>query len=60
MPTPKINTFWEKTRAGLDDVDMNTSVEEVEDADVFTMEGRPKTRHPRPLAALGVTYYGDF
>ena len=44
MPTQKINDFWEKTRAGLDAVKMNASVEEVEDADVFTIEGRVKTR----------------
>ena len=44
MPTQKIKNFWEKTRAELDEVEMNASVEKVEDADVFTMEGGVKTR----------------
>ena len=44
MPTQKIKSFWQKTRAGLDEVSMNASVEEVEDADVFTLEGGVKTR----------------
>ena len=44
MPTQKIADFWEKTRAELDEVDMNASVEAVEDVDVFTMESRIKTR----------------
>ena len=44
MPTQKIRAFWEKTRAELDEVEMNASVDKVEDADVFTMEGGVKTR----------------
>ena len=44
MPAEKVRTFWEKTRAELDEVPMSASLAEVEDADVFTMEGRIKTR----------------
>ena len=44
MPAQKVNTFWEKTRAELDEVELNASLEAVEDADAFTMEGRVKTR----------------
>ena len=44
MPTQKIMNFWEKTRAELDEVDMNASIDKVDDADVFTMEGGVKTR----------------
>ena len=44
MPTQKISDFWNKTRAELDEVDMNASVEAVEDVDVFTMESAIKTR----------------
>ncbi len=44
MPTSKVSTFWERTRAELDEVELNASLEEVEDADVFTIEGRVKTR----------------
>ncbi len=44
MPATEIKRFWEQTRAGLDEVDMNVTVEPVEESDVFTMEGRIKTR----------------
>ena len=43
MPTEKISRFWKQTRAQLDQVAMDASVEPVEEADVFTMEGRVKT-----------------
>ena len=44
MPTPEISDFWRKTRAELDEVEMNASLELVEDADEFTKEGWVKTR----------------
>ncbi len=44
MPTEKIRNFWEMTRAELDEVEIDATVEPVEEADVFTMEGRVKTR----------------
>ena len=44
MPTEKVRMFWDKTRAELDEVEINASVEPVEDPDVFTIEGRIKTR----------------
>ena len=40
MPATEIKRFWEQTRAGLDEVDMNATIEPVEESDVFTMEGR--------------------
>lgn len=44
MPTQKIQDFWNRTRAELDEVEMNLSMEPVVDADEFTKEGRIKTR----------------
>ena len=44
MPEQEIHRFWEKTRAGLDEVAIDARVETVEESDVFTMEGRIKTR----------------
>ena len=44
MPVEEIRRFWEKTRAGLDEVAVDAHVEAVEESDVFTMEGRIKTR----------------
>ena len=44
MPTKKVREFWDRSRAELDEVEMNPSVEPVEDADEFTVEGRIKTR----------------
>ncbi len=44
MPTEEIRKFWDQTRAGLDEVELNASVEPVEQSDVFTVEGRIKTR----------------
>ena len=44
MPTEKVRTFWEKTRAELDEVELNASVEPAEGADAFTAEGRIKSR----------------
>ena len=45
MPVEDIRGFWERTRAGLDDVAVDANVEAVEESDVFTMEGRIKTRN---------------
>ncbi|MCH7622130.1 MAG: acetylxylan esterase [Chloroflexi bacterium] len=44
MPAAEIKKFWEQTRASLAEVDLNATVEPVEETDVFTMEGRIKTR----------------
>ncbi len=44
MPAAEIKKFWEQTRASLAEVDVNATVEQVEETDVFTMEGRIKTR----------------
>ena len=44
MPVEKIQKFWEQTRAQLAEVEMDASVEPVEQSDAFTMEGRIKTR----------------
>ena len=44
MPIEEIRRFWEGTRAGLDEVAVDAHVEAVEESDVFTMEGRNKTR----------------
>jgi cephalosporin-C deacetylase len=44
MPSDDIRKFWEETRAILAKVDMDAKVEPVEESDVFTMEGRIKTR----------------
>ncbi|MBI3329090.1 MAG: acetylxylan esterase, partial [Nitrospinae bacterium] len=44
MPGEEIRKFWEETRAALDKVDMKAQVKPVEECDVFTMEGRIKTR----------------
>ena len=44
MPAEKIGKFWEQTRAQLAEVEMDARVEPVEQSDVFTMEGRIKTR----------------
>jgi cephalosporin-C deacetylase len=44
MPGEEIRKFWEETRAALAKVDMDAKVETVEESDVFTMEGRIKTR----------------
>ncbi len=44
MPTEEIRKFWEQTRASLDEVELDASVEPVEQSDVFTIEGRIKTR----------------
>lgn len=44
MPAQKIRNFWVKTRAELDEVEIDAQVVPVEETDVFTMEGRIKTR----------------
>ncbi|HSF28951.1 MAG TPA: acetylxylan esterase, partial [Candidatus Tectomicrobia bacterium] len=44
MPAEDIRKFWEQTRAALNEVKMDATVEPVEQSDVFTMEGRIKTR----------------
>lgn len=44
MPTKEIQTFWDQTRESLAEVEMDAKVEAVEESDVFTMEGRIKTR----------------
>ncbi len=44
MPTQNIQDFWNRTRAELDEVELNLSMEPVEDADEFTTEGRVKSR----------------
>ena len=44
MPAEDIRKFWEQTRAALAEVKMDATVEPVEQSDVFTMEGRIKTR----------------
>jgi cephalosporin-C deacetylase len=44
MPGEEIRKFWEETRAALAKVDMDAKVEPVQESDVFTMEGRIKTR----------------
>ncbi|MEE9491654.1 MAG: acetylxylan esterase, partial [Dehalococcoidia bacterium] len=44
MPAAEIKKFWEQTRASLAEVDVNATVEQVEETDEFTMEGRIKTR----------------
>ena len=44
MPADAIRNFWEQTRAELDEVEMDGRVEPVEESDVFSMEGRIKTR----------------
>ncbi len=44
MPTEEIRKFWEQTRASLDEVELDASVEPVEQSDVFTIEGHIKTR----------------
>jgi cephalosporin-C deacetylase len=44
MPAQKISNFWKKTRAELDEVEIDAQVVPVEETDVFTMEGRIKTR----------------
>ena len=44
MPTEKVRKFWDRTRAELDEVEINASVKPVDDADAFTMEGGVKTR----------------
>jgi len=36
MPTEKVREFWDKTRAELDEVEINASLEAVEDADCNT------------------------
>jgi len=55
MPTEKVSEFWRKTRAELDEVEINASLELVEDADEFTMEGRVKTRgiHRVAMSSFG-------
>lgn len=45
MPTAKVREFWDKTRAELDEVEIDASMEPVEDADAFTAEGGVKTRN---------------
>jgi len=44
MPAEEIRKFWERTRGALAEVKMDATVEPVEQSDVFTMEGRIKTR----------------
>ncbi len=44
MPTEEIRKFWEQTRASLDEVELDASVEPVEQSDVFSIDGRIKTR----------------
>jgi cephalosporin-C deacetylase len=44
MPAEEIRKFWEQTRAALAEVKMDARVEPVEESDVFTMEGRIRTR----------------
>ena len=44
MPAQKIQDFWNRTRAELDEVEINPTMEPVEDADEFTTEGRVKSR----------------
>jgi cephalosporin-C deacetylase len=44
MPVEEIRKFWEETQTALAKVDMDAKVEPVEESDVFTMEGRIKTR----------------
>ena len=44
MPSEEIRKFWAQTRAALDEVEIGAVVEPVEESDVFTMEGRIKTR----------------
>jgi cephalosporin-C deacetylase len=44
MPAEDIRKFWEQTRAALAEVKMDATVEPVEQSDVYTMEGRIKTR----------------
>jgi cephalosporin-C deacetylase len=44
MPSEEIRKFWEQTRAALAEVKMDATVEPIEQSDVFTMEGRIKTR----------------
>ncbi len=44
MPVEEIKRFWEQTKAALAEVEMDAKVEPVEESDVFTMEGRIKTR----------------
>ena len=55
MPVEKVRKFWEQTREALAEVDMDASVEVVEESDVFTMEGRIKTRsvHRVIMSSLG-------
>ena len=40
VPTQIIQEFWEKTRAELDEVEIDPVVNLVEDADEFTTESR--------------------
>ena len=44
MPAKEIRSFWEQSRAQLDEVAIDASVEVVEDSDVYSVEGGVKTR----------------
>jgi cephalosporin-C deacetylase-like acetyl esterase len=44
MSREDVWNFWEQTRTELAKVDLEAVVEPVEQSDVFTMEGRVKTR----------------
>ncbi len=44
MPVEDIRKFWERTGAALAEVQLNAVVEPVEQSDVFTVEGRIKSR----------------
>lgn len=45
MPTQKIREFWERTRAELDEVEIDPAIRLVEDADEFTTESRLNSRN---------------
>ncbi len=45
MPAAEIKNFWEQTKASLAEVDVNATVEPVEQTDVFTMDGRREILH---------------